>query len=235
MIDSVQSLINKCICCGSKELNYNQVLWLALIRDWQLSQFEIDYINRQQGVICQNCQVNLRTMALAFAIMKTFHFSGVFKDFVRSFRARRLNILEINEAGSLTQYLRKLPKHVIKHYPQIDMMDIMYDEKKFDLVIHSDTLEHVLDPKKALKECYRILKPGGYCIFTVPIILGRLSMSRENKPISYHGNPNFPLDDFIVHTEFGADIWSYVMQSGFSECRIITIEYPAAQAIVGVK
>src|SRR5208282_3830755 len=42
------------------------------------------------------------------------------------------------------------------------------------LVIHSDTLEHVERPVRALEECRRVLAPGGRVCFTVPIIVGRL-------------------------------------------------------------
>jgi len=41
-----------------------------------------------------------------------------------------------------------------------------------DLIVHSDTLEHVDDPVAALTECRRIATPSGACCFTIPIIAG---------------------------------------------------------------
>ena len=41
----------------------------------------------------------------------------------------------------------------------------------FDILICSHVLEHVEDDKKALSELYRVLKPGGWGIIMVPIIL----------------------------------------------------------------
>ena len=35
-------------------------------------------------------------------------------------------------------------------------------------MIALDVLEHVIDYREAIKECSRVLAPGGYCIFTVP-------------------------------------------------------------------
>ncbi len=41
-------------------------------------------------------------------------------------------------------------------------------EKKYDLVIVSDLLEHIEDDRIAITNIYNMLKPGGYAIITVP-------------------------------------------------------------------
>ncbi len=43
-----------------------------------------------------------------------------------------------------------------------------FKDKEFDIVIASDVLEHIEDPKQALLEWYRILKSGGQLIVFVP-------------------------------------------------------------------
>jgi SAM-dependent methyltransferase len=223
-----------CYCCGSSKINHQNILWKELIDEWRISQYEVDYINRQQGFHCQDCYSNMRSMALAMSIMKCFSFVGLFKDFINEEKFKNLKILEINTAGSLTQFLSKLPGHQLETYPEIDMMNIKFADTSFDLVIHSDVLEHIQHPIKALSECYRILKPGGYCAFTIPIIVDRLTTSRVGMPASYHGLGD-NLADFLVYTEYGCDAWKYVIQSGFQECRLFSIEYPTAQALVAVK
>ena len=45
------------------------------------------------------------------------------------------------------------------------------DPDSYDILICSHVLEHVSDDKKALSELYRVLKPGGWGIIMVPIIL----------------------------------------------------------------
>jgi SAM-dependent methyltransferase len=53
-----------------------------------------------------------------------------------------------------------------------DIMDMrMYKDDQFDFFICSHVLEHVDNDRKALRELYRILKPGGQGILMVPIIL----------------------------------------------------------------
>ncbi len=40
----------------------------------------------------------------------------------------------------------------------------------FDAAICNAVLEHLEEPEKAIAECYRILKPGSFAIYTVPFI-----------------------------------------------------------------
>lgn len=52
---------------------------------------------------------------------------------------------------------------------KIDITDMpSVPDGDFDCVIACDVLEHVNDDGKALREIHRVLKPGGYCILTVP-------------------------------------------------------------------
>lgn len=223
-----------CNCCGSSRLAYREILWRELIDEWRLGSHEVDYINRQQGTYCTDCQTNLRAMALASAIMRRFGYEGLFKDFVKGTCTQELTVLEVNHAGGLTPFLQQIPGHTLKSYPDIDMMAMPYGDNIFDLVVHSDTLEHVADPVRGLSECRRILKPGGWCAFTVPALVDRLTASRVGLPPSYHGSRANP-EDCLVYTEYGADAWKHVIQAGFSECSISSLAYPAAQAFVGAK
>jgi SAM-dependent methyltransferase len=221
-----------CYCCGSNHIKYQNILWKELIDEWRISSHEVEYINRQQGLQCQDCWSNLRSMTLAFSIMKCLNYKGLFKDFVKEEQIQNLQILEINQAGSLTQFLKQIPGHQLKMYPELDMMNIKYGDMAFDFVIHSDVLEHIQHPIRALSQCHRILKPGGYCTFTIPMIVDRLTISRDGMASSYHGLGE---PDNLVYTEYGCDAWKQIIQAGFQECRLFSIEYPAAQALVAVR
>jgi len=221
-----------CPVCGGGEIRYRSVLWKKLLDQWGLTPEEAIYVDRQQGVYCSACGCNLRTMTLAVAIMRSYVFAGTFREFIGYPEVQALNVLEVNEAGELTRLLAGLSKRILGRYPEVDMTNLRYCDNSFDLVIHSDTLEHVPNPIRGLSECRRVLKPGGICAFTVPIVVGRLTRSRAGLPPSYHGNPSSPQEDYAVQTEYGCDAWTHVMQAGFSECRIVSLEYPAAQAMV---
>lgn len=49
-----------------------------------------------------------------------------------------------------------------------DMKHIPYKSDSFDFIYSSGSIEHILDPQEALKEYYRILKPGGIAFISVP-------------------------------------------------------------------
>lgn len=224
-------MIAECCICGGTDFSFTEVLWQELILEWQLSQHETDYINRQQGLCCKCCGSNLRSIVLAKGILDSYKYSGLFSDFVESSQAARLRVLEINEAGKLTPFLKKMPLHRLVQYPDFDMTKLDMESGSYDLVVHSDTLEHVDCPLAGLSECKRILSEEGRCIFTIPIVTDRMSRSRKGLPESYHGSSETSGNDLIVHTEFGADFWQLALQVGFSSCSVHCLEYPAGLAI----
>ncbi len=221
-----------CKVCGGNTFTHHDVLWSDLIAQWGLSCSEAQYINLQQGTCCTTCGSNVRSIALADAILRHARATSTLHDWVKGEAAGACHVLEINEAGSLTSVLDKLPGHRLVRYPEYDMMALPFENGSFDLVIHSDTLEHVPDPVQGLCECRRLLRRGGACIFTVPVIVGRLTRSRKGLPVSVHGSEGCTDTSLVVHTEFGADVWCRVLDSGFDDCRVVPYRYPAGIALV---
>jgi SAM-dependent methyltransferase len=222
----------KCGVCGGEKFTSRPVLWKQLVEDWQLTAAESDYIDRQQGRTCDCCGANLRSIALANALRFFMGKEECLWAIAATGIGSDLSILEINEAGTLTPVLRKIGRHVLGSYPEVDMHALPYPDGTFDFVIHSDTLEHVKNPVHALAECRRVLKLTGALCFTVPTIVGRLSRNRDGLPRSYHGNIQTVADDFVVQTEFGADVWAYIFEAGFTVATIHAVEYPAGLAFL---
>lgn len=220
-----------CSICGGTEFTQTPVLWERLVREWQLSRQEEEYVNRQQGLSCDACGSNLRSIALAKAILDSYNATVTLKEFVQTPLAEQLRVLEINPAGSLTGTLERMERHRLVSYPEYNMTMLDIEASSVDLVVHSDTLEHVDDPVAGLHECRRVLADKGRCIFTVPIVVDRVSRSRKDLTPSFHGTEGESQGDYLVHTEFGADVWQYALQAGFDAVTLHCVEYPAGLAI----
>lgn len=221
----------QCTVCGCRNFGHSAVLWDELIAEWQLNPAEVDYIDRQQGTYCTECHSSLRSIALADAIRSFAGTDQVLLDWVETRPARALKVLEVNTAGSLTWVLKRLPKHILGEFPDVDMMWMPLKNDSFDLIVHSDTLEHVPDPLQGLKECRRVLTQNGALCFTVPVVVGRLTKNRVGLPPSYHGNSDSLKPDMKVVTEYGADMWTSVIEAGFSSVTVHTVDYPSATAL----
>jgi SAM-dependent methyltransferase len=170
-----------CHVGGGQTFEHTRVLWPALVAAWQLSEKEAEYIDVRQGTQCRSCGSNVRSIALARAIMNFRAFAGTLTTFVGDRGQQDLRVLEINEAGTLHNVLR-LSRHQLASFPEVDMRSLPFPSAAFDLVVHSDTLEHVPDPQKGLEECRRILDDRGALAFTVPVVVGRLSRARAGLP-----------------------------------------------------
>ncbi|MBC8434348.1 class I SAM-dependent methyltransferase [Desulfobacula sp.] len=56
------------------------------------------------------------------------------------------------------------------NYPEADMQHLPYEDNGFDFVISDQVIEHLEDPKKAIKESYRVLNKDGIAIHTTCFI-----------------------------------------------------------------
>jgi SAM-dependent methyltransferase len=103
-----------------------------------------------------------------------------------------------------------------------DLRQLTFPENSLDLVITEDVFEHVPEYRQGFREVHRVLKKGGWHIFTIPYYFDRrtkdLFEMRDGKPIlsepiEYHGDPirgNIPC---FVH--FGYDLLDYQREIGF--------------------
>jgi SAM-dependent methyltransferase len=227
--------LQRCPICGASSFSRGAVLWDTLVNEWELTGEQRRYIDDQQGLCCDSCKSNLRSMTLAYAILSTLGLPGLFSDCcAHDSNLRKKHVLEINEAGSLTPYLNLLPNHLLISFPEYDMQQLKFPDARFDLVVHSDTLEHIPNSLQAIRECRRVLVFGGLLAYTIPIIPERLTRSRVGLSPSYHGQESTHQDDFLVHREYGSDFWSEILEAGFKNFRVYSIMYPASLAIVAM-
>ena len=230
-MDDNYGLPDSCIACGSKAgYRFTTVLWSELTEAWELSSDEVKTLDMRDAVSCKTCETQLRNMTLARAVMKAV---GLKEPFTR-LRSRKplLRVLELNDCGSLRGFMRRrrMPRKVSGDYPAVDMQAMPYPDRAFDLIMHGDTLEHVPDPAQGLRECRRVLKPGGALCYTVPVVVDRPSRRRDDLPASYHGSRDDPA--YLVFTEYGDDFWRQPLDAGFSSVEVTTLNYPSSFALI---
>lgn len=222
-----------CPVCGARSFERSRMLWNRLVKEWELSEEERRYIDNQQGLCCRVCHSNLRSMTLAAALAQSWKTAQTFAQICAPQGLLwGQKVLEINTAAHLSPHLEPLPGRTLATYPAVDMQAMPYANESFDLVIHSDTLEHVPDPVQALRECRRVLKRSGFLAYTVPVIFGRATRRRDDLPPSFHGSILHRSADYRVVTEYGHDFYLQPWQAGFGSVAMHSLLFPDSTALV---
>jgi len=97
--------------------------------------------------------------------------------------------------------------------------------------LSSDVLEHVAEPRRALREAHRSLAPGGILLFTIPFHENRDQSRRRaeidevgtvhhHAPPVFHGDPRRP-EGALVVTDFGWDLLDWMRDGGFRDAAAI--------------
>jgi predicted SAM-dependent methyltransferase len=54
-----------------------------------------------------------------------------------------------------------------------DICNLPFEDNQYDIILCNHVLEHILDDTKAMRELFRVLKPGGVGVFQIPQELSR--------------------------------------------------------------
>jgi SAM-dependent methyltransferase len=106
---------------------------------------------------------------------------------------------------------------------KIDMTSIEYRDNTFDVVLSLHVLEHIDDDRKALKELYRVLKPGGWCILQVPMDYSR-DKTFENPQAKSPKEREKSFGHFDHRRIYGRDYVMRLREAGFEVIIIKTKE-----------
>lgn len=75
---------------------------------------------------------------------------------------------ENNDFGFSEKTLKKLKSRSNITCLVMDAQNMSFDDNTFDIIFLTEVLEHIPDDKAAVAEIKRVLKPGGFLLFTVP-------------------------------------------------------------------
>ena len=146
------------------------VVWPELAFEWNLSPAWANWMDQREGLRCVHCGSNLRSRQLAKCLIDIFNnrldlHANCLQELCQSRAMQALVVAEINAAGNLHPFLSQLPLLRYSEYgsldhdvPSEDLMNLSYSVDTFDLIVNSDVLEHVPDPRRALQEIHRVLR-----------------------------------------------------------------------------
>jgi SAM-dependent methyltransferase len=226
----------RCNVCGQWSLMVRRprVIPPRLVDMWGLTRRQARALLRKESLDCLRCGAKLRGRRLAQVVVRMLfddaaHPPESLSAWVRTQCAQRLTIAEINRIDGVHQIMAGLPGLRYSDYnapgvPHEDLTRLSYPDETFDLVLTSETLEHVPDLNAAIGEIRRVLRPGGLHIFTIPLLatvertFARARLGADGTieplrgPLLHHpaGDAGYP-----VFTEFGLDFADRLSESGF--------------------
>lgn len=234
----------RCTLCGrfGPRLYRRWVVPTRLETLWGLSPREAEALARKESTDCFACGGKLRARRLARVLLGLYPVGDPpaparsLREWARSPVARDLAIAEVNLIEGLHEAIRPLPGLAFSEYRDDaepgtvaggvrceDLTRLTYPDDAFDLVLSSETLEHVPDLGRALAEIRRVLKPGGRHLFTAPVRPG-LERSFPRARVGPDGGMEdlaprlcHPGGDvgYPVFHEFGRDLPAIVAAAGF--------------------
>jgi hypothetical protein len=213
-----------------------------LVELWGLTPELTRSFARKESCFCSYCGANLRARRLAQVMLwlwpvgKPATPSRSLATWLKRPERQSLRIAEINRIDGLHQQLAGRPNVSTSDFHpgaargalnngvrSEDLMNLTYPDQSFDIVLTSETLEHVPDLPRALSEIRRVLVPGGRHVFTVPqlphvprtfarsLVMPDGSIQDVHPPICHPGGDlGYP-----VFTEFGTDLDEVMERAGY--------------------
>ena len=132
-------------------------------------------------------------------------------------------MIEINPGQKLVAFSSDASQICASFVSELDMQGMSFADSSIDVIIHSDTLEHVPDSKAALKECHARFEAGRPFVLYCADCCRPLDPDAARIATELSREPGVNRDDCIVQTEYGADFWCEIFDAGFREVTLTSL------------
>lgn len=152
-------------------------------------------------------------------------------------------VYELSCRGPLYRYLRARAGRLVcsEYYDDVppgqyrnglqcqNVERLTYRDEAFDLCTSTEVFEHVANDREGFRQIYRVLRPGGCFIFTVPLSGSSTTVERaffrdggivHLQPPAYHGDVIRGEDKVLVFRDYGSDIVDRLTSAGFSSAAL---------------
>ena len=184
----------------------------------------------EMGVRCPRCGASSVTQSLVDVLQQL------------GLNLAQADVYELSAQGPLVPFLRHRCKTLTlsEYFPGIapgqwhgeiqcqDVQALSYADARFDLCTSTEVFEHVEDDIRGFREIARVLRPGGWFVFSVPLDVNQATVERttlENGvrknllPPEYHAD-RYRGERVFCYRNYGADIVDRLHQSGFADAKI---------------
>ncbi len=110
-------------------------------------------------------------------------------------------------------------------YRLADLYALEFKDDEFDAVVMREVIEHFRTPEKAVKEVYRVLKPGGVYVLTTPNYDSLLLHFIEHTYNRFFGGPCKPYLDDVHPSKFRVKTLRDLLSKYFRIERYGTLDY----------
>jgi SAM-dependent methyltransferase len=185
--------------------------------------------NEETGVRCVRCGASPVHRSLGRALQRAGSLAGLDACELSARGPLAAHLRKHARSVALSEYFADLPPGAIRAGVRCeDVQRMSYADTSFDLVSHTEVLEHVPDDARAFAELRRVLRPGGWMLFTVPLY-GATTLERARlrdsaiehlAPPVYHGDPARGGEPVLAFRDYGHDIASRLLAAGFAQAWI---------------
>lgn len=131
---------------------------------------------------CRHCGSTVRWRSIIHALsMELFGTSLILSDFPRRPDLAGIGLSDWDGYAKTLAERLNYTNTFFHQEPLLDITSVGSEHSgRYDFIISSDVFEHICQPvSKAFENAYRLLKPGGVMLFTVPYVDGQ---TREHFP-----------------------------------------------------
>ena len=130
------------------------------------------------------------------------------------FLRKNYNISGIDGEPEVIRVCKKIYKK--QDYRVGNLYKTEYKKNLFDGIVMREVIEHFKNPKKAVDEVYRILKPDGILIITTPNYSSLLLHLIENTYNRFFGGPCKPYKDEVHPSKFDPNTLKKILSKKFT-------------------
>jgi glycosyltransferase involved in cell wall biosynthesis len=125
-------------------------------------------------------------------------------------------VVAADRSPGFIAFIEKHRTHRNLQAVRAEIMDLPCCDERFDVVVAGEVLEHLADDGVALREIWRVLRPGGICVISVPADPAQWSVS----------------DDWAGHVRRydRADLEGNVLKRGFTMLELHHFGFPTVRA-----